>query len=70
MSSYYIPEAIHMKPAPDFVRMLLPIHIGCTYAYLSNSLVIGAMTWLGFALAWICVAVIIWLTAVFARIGG
>lgn len=27
-------------------------------------------TWLGFALAWICVAAIIWLTAVFAKIGS
>ncbi len=27
-------------------------------------------TWLGFGLAWICVAAIIWLTAVFAKIGG
>ncbi len=27
-------------------------------------------TWLGFALAWICVVAIIWLTAVFAKIGG
>ena len=27
-------------------------------------------TWLGFALAWVCVGVIIWLTAVFARLGS
>ena len=50
MSRYYIPKAIHVKPAPDFVRMLLPVHIGCTYAYLTNSLIIGAMMGVGFTL--------------------
>lgn len=27
-------------------------------------------TWLGFLIAWACVALIIWLTAVFAKLGG
>lgn len=37
----------------DFVKWTLPLHFGGTYAYLSDSLVIGAAVTVAFALAYL-----------------
>lgn len=34
----------------DFVKWLLPLHLGGAYAYLANDLTVGAMVAIGFAL--------------------
>lgn len=50
--SNYKHLASQVTQPTDFVRWLLPLHFGGAYAYLSNSITIGALVVAAFALAY------------------